>query len=259
MSDAIPRREIPLLEFDASPTAVINPRPGKESPRLPARCVIAFFGDRVQAMAEQGLLQQVDALGTEAGPMPIYLYQTGGEPVALMQPGIGAPLAAGCLDELWARGCDRFVVCGGCGVLDRDVVVGHLLVPTQALRDEGTSFHYAPPSRWIAPTPAALQAVRDELTTRELPYLDCKTWTNDAFYRETPAKVALRREEGCLAVEMEASALFAAARFRGVELAQVLYAGDDVSGVDWDHRAWNGRHSLREELIYIAIAAVRRL
>ena len=137
----------------------------------------------------------MDALGTEAGPMPIYLYRQGGEPVAIMQPGIGAPLAAGCVDELWARGCDRFVACGGCGVLDRSVAVGHLLVPTHALRDEGTSYHYAPASRWIEPTPVALQAIRDELTVRELPYLDCKTWTNDAFYRETPGKVALRREE----------------------------------------------------------------
>ena len=62
------------------------------------------------------------------------------------------------------------------------------------------------------------------------------TWTTDAFFRETPAKVARRREQGCITVEMEASAMFACAAFRGVVYGQLLYAGDDVSADEWDHR-----------------------
>ena len=260
MTDAISRQQVPLIEYDPNERAIIDPRAFDYGEPLPARCVLAFFGDRVADLAARGELTQVGQMGTEMGPLPIYVLERQGQRVTVTQPGVGAPLAVGVLEELWGRGCDRFVVCGGCGVLDRSVTVGHLLVPTQALRDEGTSYHYQPPARWAEPTPRALQAVCDELETQGLPYLRCRAWTTDAFYRETPAKVARRRDDdGCLAVEMEAAAFFAAARFRGVELAQILYAGDDVSGAEWDARAWNGRHDLREALIYLAADAVLRL
>jgi uridine phosphorylase len=260
MVDLIAPHEVPLLEYDPSTRAVIDPRAFDYGEALPRHAVLCFFGDRVEDLAARGVLTRVGEIGTEMRPLPIYLLAHQGQSVVVMQPGVGAPLAAGVLEELWGRGCDCFVVCGGCGVLDRAITVGHLLVPTQALRDEGTSYHYLPAARWVEPTPRALQAVCDELEARGLPYLRCKAWTTDAFYRETPAKVALRRDgDGCLAVEMEAAALFAVARFRGIELAQVLYAGDDVSGHEWDSRAWNGRHDLREELIYVAADAVLRL
>ena len=82
-----------------------------------------------------------------------------------------------------------------------------------------------------------------------------KTWTTDAFYRETSAKVRLRKEEGCLTVEMEAAAFFAVACFRGVDFAQLLYGGDDVSGETWDSRDWVNRHSARESLFWLAAEA----
>jgi hypothetical protein len=61
---------------------------------------------------------------------------------------------------------------------------------------------------------------------------------NRCAYRETPAKIELRRLEGYVAVEMEAAAVAAVAAFRGVPLAQVLYGGDDLLGKNWDHRSW---------------------
>jgi len=85
------------------------------------------------------------------------------------------------------------------------------------------------------------------------------TWTTDAFFRETPAKVARRREQGCITVEMEAAAMFAAASFRGVTYAQLLYAGDDVSAAEWDHRHWESQTSARDRLLDLALDAVIRL
>ena len=82
-----------------------------------------------------------------------------------------------------------------------------------------------------------------------------KTWTTDAFYRETPAKVKRRKAEGCISVEMEASAFFAVAQFRGVQFAQILYAGDDVSGDKWDSRQWSDQVVAREQLLELAIEA----
>lgn len=103
---------------------------------------------------------------------------------------------------------------------------------------------------------AALQGV---LNRRGLPHLTGKTWTTDAPYRETPDKIAMRRKEGCLTVEMEAAALMAAAQFRGVTLGQVLYGGDDLSGETWDKRGWQSRAEVRESLFWLAVEACLEL
>jgi uridine phosphorylase len=130
-----------------------------------------------------------------------------------------------------------------------------LIVPASAVRDEGTSYHYLPPAREVAASADGVAAVEAVLKEHGCPYLLGKTWTTDAFYRETPARIRRRKAEGCLAVEMEAAALFAVAQFRGVTFAQILYAGDDVSGDQWDHRAWQGRGRTRLTLFRLAAEA----
>jgi uridine phosphorylase len=92
-----------------------------------------------------------------------------------------------------------------------------------------------------------------------VPFEVGRTWTTDGLFRETRAKVARRRDEGCLTVEMEAAALFAVAAFRGVTIGQLLYCGDDLSTEAWDHRGWDGDTGVRERLFEIACAAVGRL
>jgi uridine phosphorylase len=134
-----------------------------------------------------------------------------------------------------------------------------VIVPTGAIRDEGTSYHYAPADVAVAPHPRALAAIDDVLTAAGVPHDRGLTWTTDAFFRETAAKVARRREQGCITVEMEASAMFAAAAFRGVVYGQLLYAGDDVSADEWDHRHWEKQVSARDHLLDLALTAVTRL
>jgi uridine phosphorylase len=175
-----------------------------------------------------------------------------GRRLTLFHPGVGAPLAAAMLEEAIALGCRKFVACGGAGVLDRSIALGHLVVPTAAIRDEGTSYHYLPPGREVEPGPEGMSAIEAVLKRRGCAYLTGKTWTTDALYRETAGKVRRRKGEGCLTVEMEAAALFAVARFRGVTLAQVLYGGDDVSGGEWDSRHWDKSTSVRERVFRLA-------
>ena len=116
-----------------------------------------------------------------------------------------------------------------------------------------------PPSREVHPLPEAVAAIERVLERHKIPYVVGKTWTTDAFYRETPDKIRLRRDEGCLTVEMEAAAFFAVARFRNVLFGQMLYSGDDVSGEDWDSRDWVKRVSVREKLFWLAAEACLEL
>jgi purine-nucleoside phosphorylase len=78
------------------------------------------------------------------------------------------------------------------------------------------------------------------------------TWTTDGVFRETPARVRARRDEGCVTVEMETAAFLAVAAFRDVRFVQYLYAGDDVSGEAWDHRGWTTA-DVRADLFRLAV------
>lgn len=89
----------------------------------------------------------------------------------------------------------------------------------------------------------------------KVPYRLGKTWTTDAPYRETPRKISMRKNEGCLTVEMEAASLMAVAQFRQVAFGQILYGGDDLSGVEWDNRDWQSRDDVRQKLFWLAADA----
>jgi uridine phosphorylase len=247
-------KDYPILEFDPAGKAVLEPSEHIGKMDIPERCVICFFQDVLTGLLEAGKITQVDESRSEMALHPIFVLND--KPVAVFHPGVGAPLAVGLLEETIARGCNKFIVCGGCGVLDKEIAVGHLIVPTSAVRDEGTSYHYQEPGREAEPHPAAVEAIRKVLDAHAVPYLSGKTWTTDAFYRETTKKVTDRKAEGCLAVEMEAAALFAAARFRGVILGQIIYGGDVVIPGEWDGRGWAHRTSTREDLFWLAVEAV---
>lgn len=117
----------------------------------------------------------------------------------------------------------------------------HFLVPYKALRDEGTSYHYAPPSRFIDIDEKARKAIEKTILEHKMNYLEIITWSTDGFFRETKEKVAYRKEEGCSTVEMECSALAACARLRDVIWGMILYTADSLADAEaYDPRNWGG-------------------
>ena len=245
----------PILEFDPDPHAILNPhRPRVEKPR-PHKAVACFFQDVLRQLVAEGRLQQVGALESEIGPNPLYLLEWEGQQFLVFHPGVGAPLAAGFVEEIIAGGVQQIIACGGCGVLQADIVAGHPLVLTSAVRDEGTSYHYLPPGREVSAGPQATAALEKTLQAHQIEYLRGKSWTTDAYYRETPAKRSQRIAEGCQVVEMEAAAFFAVAQFRAVEFGQIVYGGDLVVPEGWDKRDWLNRKDARSLLFWLAVEA----
>lgn len=245
----------PILEFDSAPEAVLEPKKVIRPIDVPEYAVACFFQDVISRLEQEHGARVIEHLRSEIGKHPIYELEVDGRKLVVFHPGVGAPLAAGFLEEMIALGCRKFIACGGSGVLDGEIAVGHLIVPTSAVRDEGTSYHYLPPGREVDASPEAVAAIESVLQARNCAYVVGKTWTCDAIYRETPEKVRRRRAEGCLAVEMEAAALFAVARFRGVICGQLLYGGDDVSSEEWDSRHWRSHATVREKLFWLAAEA----
>lgn len=253
------KSEFPIFEFDPEINAILNPQTDRLKGKLPKKAVFCFFQEVLQAEWKSGRLKKIDCLRSEIGENPIYLVSSGKESIAVAHTGVGAPLAAAFLEEMIYAGVSQFIVCGGCGALVPDLAAGHVLIPTSAVRDEGTSYHYLPPSRESYPSARVVKVIDSLLKKEDVPYSEVKTWTTDGYYRETPEKRRSRIEEGCQVVEMEASALFAVAEFRKVELGLLLYAGDLVVPEGWDDRRWKGRLKNREFLFELALQACANL
>ncbi|MCL2216923.1 MAG: nucleoside phosphorylase [Defluviitaleaceae bacterium] len=251
--------EFPILEFDEDRNAFIRPERLIKPIDISERAVICFFADAIESVIAKHPHKIVASLRGEGLTLPVYELDYNGHRVVLVQAIVGAPWAAAHIEELTAYGCRKYVACGGCGVLQKELAVGHLIIPTTAVRDEGTSYHYAAPSREISMCERTVQAIEETLTEHKVPYIKGKTWTTDAIFRETPAKVQHRKQEGCVAVEMEASAFMAAAQYNQVTFGQILYAGDSLAGEEWDNRGWHSRTEIRELVLNLALSCCLKM
>jgi len=247
------KKEFPILEFDDSKSALIEAsnfiKPHEEF----ERCVITFFRDVIEKLKEEGKLNQVACLNSETLDIPIYETLYEGKKVHITLGYLGAAGAAGFYEELIAYGFSKFIVCGGAGVLQKDIAVGNLIITTSAVRDEGVSYHYLQPSREVEANAEVIKTIEDDFVKHNINFIKGKTWTTDAFYRETKEKVAMRKSEGCVTVEMEAAAYLAVSKFRNVKLGQILYGGDDLSEENWDGREWRSRNQIRYNLVEISL------
>lgn len=251
----------PILEFDDDRSAILMPDPYRfaKSGPIPAKGVLCFFKDVFDALLAEGKLTQLGELRSEIGSHPVYSYLSDGKLVTVFHPGVGAPLAAGFLEELIAVGVTKYIVCGGCGVLNHEIAAGHPVILTAAVRDEGTSYHYLPPAREVKANPKGIAALEKAFNDSGLEYRMGKTWTTDAIYRETKGRRNLRVSDGCDVVEMEAAAFFAVAQFREITLGQVVYGGDLVIPEGWDGREWHKRGDDRRLMFEMAVKAVLTL
>ena len=142
------KNEIPILEFDTEQTAVISPVHENLNLKLPKKCVFAFLGDYIEEYADKSDTRQVSSFISATKRYPIYVTQYKGEEIVLCQAPVGAAAAVQILDWLIGYGVCEIISAGSCGALEY-FDEGTFLVPSKALRDEGTSYHYAPPSRFM--------------------------------------------------------------------------------------------------------------
>lgn len=196
-------------------------------------CIINFSEKIMNALIEDDLLDLVSdsLIKTVSCTYPIYRFKDTN--IGIFKTSVGAPITTGLMEEVsYFFSCSRFVLFGTCGSLDKNIPANSLIVPTHAYRDEGVSYHYMEPSDYIEIKNS--QKVIKILEQLKVDFAVGRTWTTDAFYRETEAEMALRKQEGCIAVEMEISACQAVANYRGIEFYTFLYRGDNLDSKKWD-------------------------
>ena len=234
----IQKHAIPILEFDDNPQAVIMPNHEGLDLQLPKKCIYAFLEEEIDRYAQEVGAECVGEFISATKTYPVYVMDYKGEKVCLAQAPVGSAPAAQFMDWLIGYGVEKIISTGTCGVLT-NIEENAFLVPVRALRDEGASYHYAPPSRYMDVHVEAIFAIEQVLEQLGVPYEEVMTWSTDGFYRETAEKVAYRKEEGCAVVEMECAALAAVAQLRGVAWGELLFTADSLADLDnYDQRDW---------------------
>ena len=170
------------------------------------------------------------------GKLPIYKINCEGSYIVLFMSRVGASACVVQYEELFAMGLERIIVFGTCGVLDKSIDDLAIIIPDSAIRDEGTSYHYLKSSREITVNPKYKEEFIKLLKEHNYSYVIGKVWTTDAPYRETRKKVLDRKEEDCVCVDMECSAISALTKFRNKEVFQFFYAADNLDSAKWDQR-----------------------
>jgi uridine phosphorylase len=177
---------------------------------VPALCILDPDGDIVRRLRQTGQSQ----------PFPNWpCYHTvldtftlAGQTVGIVGCAVGAPFAVLIAEELFASGCQLLVSITSAGQITPAGPTPYFVIIDRALRDEGTSYHYAPPAEYSHADPGLVAMAVSAFKSKGLPVIVGASWTTDAPFRETAEAIAAARSKGVLAVEMEAAALYAFAQ-----------------------------------------------
>lgn len=214
--------------FDPNSEAVISPAAIFGEQKQICDIAIATFSREIYpAVLKRYPNEQIAEITGANRVKPVHLLTLGDMKVVFYLTEIGSAMAATDVIEInWKTGAEKFILFGSAGALDKEATAGKYVIPTAAYRDEGMSYHYAPPSDYISVRNADYLARL--FRNKQLPFVTGKVWTTDAIYMETRELVRRRKADGCIAVEMELAGVQAVCDYHGLELYDFLVTGDVV-------------------------------
>ena len=238
--------------FDNQTAAIIK-RQRKAGVPLVEAMIITFSYIIEEYIKNHFNCTQIATLYSAAGLTPVYQIVYKGKKIGFYKTNIGAPCTVGLVEDVLSEvDTDKVIMFGGAGCLDKDIARGKIMIPTEAYRDEGTSYHYAPAADYI--TLKNSHIVADFMKQANIPHVLGKTWTTDAIYRETRGNFEKRKQDGCIAVEMECASVQAVCDFRGVEFYNFLKSGDLLDALEWDPRSELGNNGSQHDPRYFIMA-----
>ena len=249
-----------ICSYDDDRKALISPENCYEKSEFTLdACVLTFSQKTIEVLLEKGLITKLGEtiIKSVALDYPMYVFKDTN--IGVFKSTVGAPITSGMIEEIsHVYNCNKIVMFGSCGGLDKSISPNKLIVPTHAYRDEGTSYHYMPASDYIEIKNAT--KVGKILSELNIDFVYGKTWTTDAFYRETQKNMNARKSEGCIAVEMEVSACQAVASFRNIEFYNFLYRADNLDSEKWD-RGILGLISIDDRIknFFVALEIAKRI
>jgi purine-nucleoside phosphorylase len=212
--------------------AIVNPVKGKNPPDTGSLAIIAATRVDLRLLADLAEDPVVEKRKLYMSTLQVHADDK--RRYTLVGPLIGAPYAAMVVESLKVWGVRQILFIGWCGAISTRVRSGDIILPENALVDEGTSGHYCDPSCHVAlPARPLVHQIRLALQHHKASFHEGAAWTTDAIFRETVEKVKHYQKKGALAVEMEMSAVFSVAAFRQMEAAGILVVSDELSDYTW--------------------------
>jgi uridine phosphorylase len=220
-----------MIQVDLSP-CLINPKKSRSEPGIDPLALLIPLPVDLQRMTR--LFKGSGTLGFKNNLLKVFQLTDSPRVIGVAGPAVGAPQAVMILEKLIALGARRVILLGWTGGLHPTLSPGDLILPDEAVSEEGTSRHYSV-ERHSKPSFPLLQEIKTGLKREGLSFKQGPIWTTDAPYRETIDKVKAFQSQGVLGVDMETSAFFTVSTFRGIEAAALLIVSDDLSQMTWRH------------------------
>jgi uridine phosphorylase len=222
---------------------------------VPDLCLLDPDGDIVRQLTAAGRARRHD--GWACYHTDLHVVDEGGLAIGVVGCAVGASFAVLVAEELFASGCRLLLSVTSSGQLVAARTPPYFVLIDRALRDEGTSYHYLPPSAYSAAPEALIAALDGAFDDAGVPVLRGATWTTDAPFRETAEAIGAMRERGLLAVEMEAAALYAFARARNRAVICFAHVTNQMAQYEGDFE--KGHADGAADALAVVVRAGRRL
>jgi len=219
---------------------------------IPQICILDPDGDMVRQLVATGLATRYPCWACYH--TDLYRFEYDGLECGIIGCAVGASFAVLVAEEMFASGCNLLISVTSSGQIAPKGEPPYFVLIDRALRDEGASYHYLPPSDYAAINPVWLDLLDGAFDALTVPIYRGATWTTDAPFRETATAIEQARREGILAVEMEAAALYAFAQARQKPVVCFAHVTNQMGNIEGDFEKGqdNGR---QDALQVIAITA----
>jgi uridine phosphorylase len=226
------RPDAPSVFSAASLLREARRQKGLPAAAVPPICVLDPDGDIVRSLRRAGRSRRFDAWPCYHTELDVFALAGG--TVGIVGRAVGAAFAVLVAEELFASGCRLLISLTSAGQIVPAGRPPYFVIIDRALRDEGTSYHYAAPASFAEADPKLVEAAETALKQAGLPAVVGGCWTTDAPFRETAEAIDAARREGLLAVEMEAAALYAFAKAMGSPVLCLAHVTNTMGQIEGD-------------------------
>lgn len=208
------------------------------SPELLLKCFKRFAPvPEIIVIASRGLTKKLSGLTNasevEWGFNPLYVGKVESQKIGLVPQESGASATAFLVEHLIASGAKVILFFTALGAIQPYMKPGDFIIPSKIVIGEGTSRYYYPRIKAIGPDPEIVKILKEACSKIGIKPIVGPVWNTDAFYREMRSQIEKLQSRGVLGVEMESSATFTVAKFRGIRTASLLVVSDSLANFKW--------------------------
>tara|TARA_Y100000310_G_C20538300_1_gene741981 strand:+ start:277 stop:1050 length:774 start_codon:yes stop_codon:yes gene_type:complete len=230
--------EAPIIQTEIEGEVIFSPKDylnykkdtgNMKIPDIPNKCILCFEPSFIEFAKDNMNIEEIKWFRTE-----FKIYRVISKDIIIVSINYGAALSAIALEELIALGVKDFIVLGSAGTLQKDIPLGSLVICERAIREEGVSYHYLKPSKYVSCSEILLEKSKQVLDNIDISTSIGTSWSTDSFYRETKSKTIKYQNENVLCVEMEAAGLYAVCDYRNVNILSIFYISDSIAELKWN-------------------------